>query len=183
MTIETKLTPWTPGVGASSWDDASNYIGDRIDGWFVYSKHRDSDHLVQSNYDVILKALQVVAGEDHSECVREDRVGHWAVGWIEQINVTARAPEAVIRKAEELLERLRDYPALDEDDWSTREYEAAASFWESCSPRERVRMAMEERKRYHWLQKEPVWRFGRMSYGDLSDAGTIGQALSESLRE
>ena len=49
---------------------------------------------------------------------------------------------------------------------------------------QRVRMAMNERARYHWLSKTTVWRFGRMDYSTLAnDGSTIAEALCEHLRE
>jgi hypothetical protein len=184
-TIETTLTRWEPGLGMSAFDDASNYAGDRLDGFYVYAKNRDSGTLVRSNFACILRDLEAAALEAEDDAsVLTPSFGHWACGWVEQIVLKANAPEAVVRKAEEILDNLEDYPIHDERHFSDLEYEEAATYWERLSPRYKVRMAMEERKRYHWLQKEPVWRFGRMSYNDLgNDDSTIAAALCESLRE
>jgi hypothetical protein len=180
-TIETTLTPWKPGLGMTAFDDASNYAGETLNGWFVLSKHRDSDLLSLSNYDETMKRLTAAAKEAGApDCIEEHNFGHWAFGWFEQICLTADTPESVIREAESILNELAEYPALNEHDWSTREGEAAADMWENESPREKVQAAMRERDRHHWLAKEPVWRYGRMSWHDLANHGSeISEALYE----
>lgn len=102
------------------------------------------------------------------------------------ITATISAPpgHAVrLETADKIKGKLEDYPVINESHWSDLEFEEAAEFWESLTPREKVRMAMETRARYHWPDKTPVWRFGRMSYYDLgNDESTIAEALCESLR-
>jgi len=137
---------------------------------------RDSDTLERSNFACMLKAL---GGE--SETVHVVRESHWAVGWVEWIAIHQDDDKA-LRIADKIIAALEDYPVVDEDDWSELEWNEAADFWDSLSPREKVRMAMDERQRYHWLLTEPVWYFGRRSYGDLPD-NTIGRALEETLRQ
>jgi hypothetical protein len=169
--MQTTLTPWRPGLGMTAWDNASNYIGETLKGWFVYSKHRDSDLLTESNFDHILAALNTVAtAAGNPNCIIRPVVNHWAVGWVEQICLTSDAPEPVIREAERLLAALEDYPALDEDDWSEREWDAAANYWDSLSPRDKVREAIDIRDGIHWLAKTPAWPIGRLSFGELANA-------------
>lgn len=176
ISFETTLTPWRPGLGMSAWDDAKNYLGPTLAGWFVYSRHRDSDLLSICNYDVMLEDLQEAAkAAGVPECVTEHDFGHWAVGWVRQIVIGAGAPEPVIRKAEELQAALAD-----EELYSEREWEAAADLWDRQSPREKVQAAMDERSRCHWLATTPVWRFGRMDYADL---GQDGSRIAEYLLE
>lgn len=183
--MRTTLSPWSPGVGLSTWDSASNYAGDRPDGYYVYTTHRDADLLRQSNYDAILKALteaETAANLDYT-CVDEHDFGHWAVGWTRQIVIRPSAPESVIRLAESLLECLEEYPVLDDDDYSEREWTASADYWSGLSPREKVEHAMRERDECHWLAKTPVWRFGRYSWYDLGVKDCeISRALEERVR-
>jgi hypothetical protein len=89
----------------------------------VYSHHRDSGLLDQSNAAAIEKALEAFDGD-----VVAQRHSHWAVGWMEGYvirvfdengNVTA-----AFRRYCELRAKLSDYPILDETDYSQREYDA-----------------------------------------------------------
>lgn len=89
--------------------------------------------------------------------------------------------EKALQIADDIMAKLEDYPVINEDHWSELEYNEVADYWDSLSPREKVDMAMAERKRYHWLQHVPVWRYGRLSYGEFPD-DEIGRALEETLR-
>ena len=90
----------------------------------VYTHNRDSDLLDQSNADAIDEALAPFAdGGD----VRAEHHGHWACGWIDgyaiRVYRNGQITEA-FRTYHELAARLADYPVLDEEDFSRREYEA-----------------------------------------------------------
>ena len=49
---------------------------------------------------------------------------HWACGWIDELMVHEDAPEAVLILAANIHSQLQDYPILDEEDYSRREFEA-----------------------------------------------------------
>ncbi len=184
MTRETTLPAWAPGIGMSALDDSSNYIGERIKAYVVYSKHRDSDLLTQTNFDGILADLESAAEKAGApDSVEVHSFGHWGVGHVDQIMITPDAPDSVFDCAEEALARLADYPVYNESEYSDAEWNAAADYWESLSPRKKVEHAMRERKERHWTAKESVWRFGRLSFSDLANEGsTIGEALYERVR-
>lgn len=136
---------------------------------------RDSDALERSNFACMLSAI---GGE--SETVTVVRESHWAVGWVEWIAIH-QDDGAALQVADQLQERLADYPVIDDEHYSELEWNEAADYWDSLSPRAKVQEAMDVRARYHWLSKEPVWFYGRRSFGDLPD-DTIGRALEERLR-
>ena len=105
--------------------------------WLVLpcAHNRDSDCLTESNFYVAEKMLEKIdpEGNDHSN----ERFGHWANGWFEIIVVRPNTPAA--KEAERIQEKLNDYPVLDEDDFSEREYKAAQETWRNCySERERI---------------------------------------------
>lgn len=188
-TIETTLTPWRPGLGMTAFDGANNYAGETLDGWFVLSQHRDSDAIARSNFECLRRDLEQEAEKAGAAgCVETHSFGHWAVGHVDQIVLTAETPEPVIRFAENALARLADYPIYDDDHASDLEFTEAADYWDSLSPRDKVEWAIDQRKRCHWLKNEPVWHFGRMSYDDLVNANrtpgqaAIARAIEESLR-
>lgn len=90
------------------------------DGWGIgpVGQHRDSDSLERSNFDT---ALQILENEEGAaDDVEVFRFGHWAVGWVEEIGFRLGTPAAA--RAEEIAQRLEDYPVLDEDDFSAREW-------------------------------------------------------------
>jgi hypothetical protein len=98
--------------------------------WLVVptGRNRDSDLLTLSNFDA---ALKMMGGED-DDC-EVHRFGHWANGWFEIIIVKPDTKAATT--AGEIEEALENYPVLDEDDWSLREYEAYVDNVENaCRP-------------------------------------------------
>ena len=145
-------------------------------------QNRDSSALDRSNFAAMLTAL---GGE--SDIVTVVRESHWAVGWVEWIAIEADGSaesDTALQIADELAASLEDYPVLDENAWSELEWEEAACHWDRLSPRDRVQWAMEIRKRYHWLQRAPVWIYGRMDYGALANhESDIAQSLCDALRE
>lgn len=94
--------------------------------WLVapVSHNRDSEHLDESNFAAALKAL---GGE--SETVEVHRFGHWGPGWFEIIIIDP-ADESRVKIAEDIEAALEDYPVLDEEDWSRREYESYTDSWQ-----------------------------------------------------
>jgi hypothetical protein len=88
-------------------------------GWAIgpVGQHRDSDVLDVSNFAVALVAM---GGEgDDVEVVR---FRHWACGWVEEIAFRMGGEAAEI--AHLLSVALEDYPALSDEDFSEREWEA-----------------------------------------------------------
>jgi len=106
---------WSPTCLDPVGLNADSGLGD----FFVFpvSRTRDSDLLTESNFDAALKAL---GGE--SKSVQVHRFGHWGPGWFEIILISPRATKK-LAIAEELICSLSDYPVLDEEDNSRREYE------------------------------------------------------------
>jgi hypothetical protein len=139
----------------------SDYFGATWYGYYpVDGQHRDSGHLDQSNFEGIwaeLEALQsdYTAGPDDLNDNAEGEIldsvvrtvcNHWAVGWVETLYVH-ESNRAALEHADALLERLEDYPVLDDDDLSQREWTAASEYWSNASMRERARILRECRSR------------------------------------
>ena len=99
--------------------------------WVLLLRSRDSSCLEESNFAA---ALAMLGGE--SETCEVHRFSHWACGWFEVI-LAAPEREAEVRA---ILDRIADYPVLDEDDVVRREYESAFETWSGCySALERIR--------------------------------------------
>ena len=123
------------------WKYPRDYIGEDYTGYLVVGigRNRDSGPLENSNYETALAELNKAAlplerDWPHAEVggppVLEVSAKHWAVGWIEYLLVHPDA-KAVVRRARELRAQLEDYPVLDENDFSDREYEEYQENWES----------------------------------------------------
>lgn len=127
---------WAP----TSFDRSGAFLPDR-QHWLVMpvSQTRDSDTLSESNFAAALTAL---GGE--SDTVEVHRFGHWGPGWVEII-IMDPADAARVAVAEELVGRLENYPVLNEDDWSRREYDRAYEWWMACGRRERIRVCAKYR--------------------------------------
>jgi hypothetical protein len=116
------------------WTLPDSYFGEIWPNYYSsgFGQSRDSDDLEQSNFATALKAL---GGE--SETVQVVRESHWAVGWVEWIAIHQDDDKA-LEIADELRDRYENYPVLDDDDWSAREWETVCSAWERSDLRERI---------------------------------------------
>lgn len=118
---------------AGNWQDFNCFCWFRkdeledADNWAViYTHHRDSGLLDQSNAAVIAKAMQPFVDADDSD-VGAEQHSHWACGWIDGYSIrvfrNGEITEA-FRTYHKLAERMDQYPILDEEDFSRREFEA-----------------------------------------------------------
>jgi hypothetical protein len=90
--------------------------------------------LAQSNEQGINEALQQYTEGDDPDVVFECH-SHWAVGHVDGASIRVFRPDGNITDAFRELcrinERLEDYPVLDEEDFSRREYEATLENYSS----------------------------------------------------
>ena len=115
----------------SGWPCA--YWGERGTWYVAAGRSRDSELIEESNWHAILEAL---GGE--SDTVAIERENHWACGWVEHLLIDP-ADTARVQLANELRERIENYPILDEEDYSRREDESCNQIWTECyRPSERV---------------------------------------------
>lgn len=111
------------------WD--SDAQPDDKQNWaIIYTHNRDSCLLEESNAAAIAKALESWAG-DHKDGFDVEHIshGHWAVGHVDGILIRVYREDGqtiteAFGKLHELACSLADYPVLDEDDWSEREFNA-----------------------------------------------------------
>lgn len=108
-----------------SWHRASEL--DSPGDWYItYTHHRDSGLLDQSNAAAIEQALQPFTEGDDPDVVAEHH-HHWGVGWIEGWSIRVFHNGSIteaFRAYHELAQRLDDYPILDDEDYSRRQYDA-----------------------------------------------------------
>jgi hypothetical protein len=114
---------------SSAPDDARNWC-------IVYTEARDSDLVDQSNASVVEAALEPFWDDDSD--VQRERHRHWACGWIDGWAIRVYDQDGSLTPAFEAYAALhcalQDYPLLDEDDFSRREYEAAIDAIENEAP-------------------------------------------------
>ncbi len=100
---------------------------DDPNNWAIfYTHHRDSCLLDQSNASVIEKTMEPFTEADDPDVVFESH-NHWAVGHVDGFSIRVFKDGEITEaftKYHELTERLAEYPVLDEDDYSQREFEA-----------------------------------------------------------
>lgn len=116
---------WQDHGGITGLDGYENYIGENPADMLVMpvSRNRDSGPLDESNFATALKEL---GGE--SDTVQVHSFNHWACGWYELILIDPTDTERVAI-AEQIVERLENYPVLDEDDIDNREYGDFLKSW------------------------------------------------------
>ena len=124
------------------WKYPKDYFGAE---WYDYysagvGQHRDSDCAEQSNFDAMLKLL---GGE--SETVQVVRENHFLVGWVEWIAIH-QDDEKALKIADDAISSLEDYPLLDEEDYSQREWDECERVWsDAYNESERVRYLRKNR--------------------------------------
>lgn len=97
---------------------------DDAEQWcLIYTSNRDSGLLDQSNAAAIEKML-----EPFEDDVISQRHNHWAVGYVDGYAIRVFGQDGKVTDAfakwQEILESLENYPILDDEDHSEREYEA-----------------------------------------------------------
>jgi len=100
---------------------------DDADNWaIIYTHHRESGLLDQSNAQVINTVLEPFTDGDDPDVVMESH-NHWAVGHIDGFSLRVFQDGKItdaFRKYHELAEAMDQYPILDESDYSERELDA-----------------------------------------------------------
>lgn len=112
---------------AGELDEPSNWT-------IVYTHHRDSGLLEESNAAAIENTLRPYLDGDDPDVIEEHH-GHWACGWIDGYAIRVFRNEEVteaFRTYLDVLERLNEYPVLDEEDYCRREYEATLDNFDSA---------------------------------------------------
>ncbi len=119
----------------TGFDPAGAFLPEQQD-WLLapVSQTRDSGPLDLSNFAACLSML---GGE--SETVEVHRFGHWGPGWYEIILIDPADAER-IQIAEGVAEALSDYPVIDEEDFSRREWEDYESGWEDYGREDFLRL-------------------------------------------
>jgi len=90
----------------------------------VYTVNRDSDLLTESNARAIDEIMKPFVDD---ETARAEDHNHWAYGWIRGYSIMVYKDGEIAEAFKAwhgIQERLDNYPVMNEDDWSRREFEA-----------------------------------------------------------
>jgi hypothetical protein len=175
---------------AGNWQDFTCFVWFRdkdvadADQWAViYSHHRDSGLLDQSNAAVIEREMTPFTEGDDPDVVFESH-SHWAVGHIDGFSVRVfkdgKVTEA-FEKYHELAQRMDDYPILDETDYSNREFEATLENIEDAAWRLKNEFVLTEGWEsdvYSWLSDH---RSGEVENTDDQGGYPSQEALKEAV--
>jgi hypothetical protein len=123
----------------SWWGRDEDIVADPAQWGIYHPSHRDSSVLDKCNAAVIEESLQEFIDSDPPTVIATS-FNHWAVGYVDALIVRVYNANGGItpayRKLHELLERLQDYPVLDEERLSADEYEDFQESWSSWGERE-----------------------------------------------
>lgn len=119
--MDTQETTYQPRH-LKRWQLPAYYFGEVWPEYYVFlGRNRDSDNLDNSNFDCALKQL---GGESDTVIVVIEN--HWAVGWVQWIAIH-ESDESSLMLADDIADKLGDYPVLDADDYSEREWKDFSS--------------------------------------------------------
>jgi hypothetical protein len=108
------------------WDRLRE-IDDPDDSAILYTHHRDSGLLDQSNAAAMADAVRSFTESENPDVVFESHA-HWAVGHVDGFSIRVYRDDAItdaFHVYHGLMKRLEAYPVLDESDYGRREYDAA----------------------------------------------------------
>ena len=104
---------------------------------------RDSSLIERSNWNSFITRLDEI-GSERAACYEIIHCRHWSCGWIDFLVINPRNIK-MIELAEEILEKLEDYPVIDDDNYYQMLYNKTAEFWNSCGIEERIKYAKRAR--------------------------------------
>ena len=134
----------------------SAYWGQKGNWLVVMTTNRDADCLTRSNFRSMVqllggKATDGAKGscEINSNLAIEEAT-HWACGWVQYLVLNPAAGE-LVQTAKENLQRLENYPVLDEEDFSNLEMEEANEIWANCyRPSERLEYIRKHKSQFEF---------------------------------
>jgi len=151
------------------WTRPDSYWGAEWHDFYVFlSQHRDSDSLTRSNFTCALDKLGESKSCQWGETVQVVRENHWAVGWVEWIAIH-ESDLSAIDKANKMLNKIDEYPVLNEDHWSNLEFDEATRYWQTMALCDRVDLCRDA---------EVSIFAARRDYIPMDDSGFIYERLT-----
>ena len=131
---------WDGKLGGSGsnvmfWDrERANSLMNWIVAPVINTRDTSDGSLQKSNWETLKKWLKKNSPEGRGWSI--ESFGHWACGYYEII--IAKPGTKAYKIVEKASEKMEDYPALDDFDWSNCEYEAAEECWTHLSIKDRM---------------------------------------------
>jgi len=118
------------------FDARGAFLDEDRQGWLIVpvSRTRDSGILSNSNFETAEKMLDDIDSE--RESFETHSFGHWGPGWFEIMIVAPNSRAASI--AAEIGDALENYPVLNDEDYSRREYEGTIASWDASMLCDRI---------------------------------------------
>lgn len=160
------------------WTHPQYYIGEVWPDYYSagVGQSRDSDALERANFKAMLDSLGGEASDDETgdPLVTIVRESHWAVGWVEWIAIHESNTTA-LEIADNEMERLANYPVLDEELYSQIEDDDCAETWANCyDPHERLKYLRDHMGRISRRAGSNIFRLARAAVkGDWSAAANL----------
>jgi hypothetical protein len=133
-----------------SWSCFLSYretdVSDSENWAIIYTHNRDSGLLAQSNAQAISQALESFTSGADPDVVLDSH-SHWAVGHVDGFSIRVcrdRRITDAFRSYHSLMDRLGEYPIVDESHYGRREYEAALENLEDAAWRIKSRYRLPE---------------------------------------
>lgn len=131
-------------LNKTKWSKPDSYFGHNPEGDFVlYSLAGNMAQILdESNFECFKSAMEkaeksLPPDDDREQLVTTWRASHWACGSVTYLMLSKAAPDDLKQAAEDILEGLAQYPVVNEDDYSERQYNAAGEYWDSLSAEEK----------------------------------------------
>lgn len=162
------------------WQSDSNYLGTEYTDYYIVACKSDSDQTVlqESNFAVALEELGGASDTVICACFK-----HFACGYFDLLLVH-ESDDKALELADELVDRINNYPVLDDDDYSERElnrYDEAINSWaydDACDMLgiEGDELKPENRERIQKACMDCFWYFGETHIRE----GKLWDSLKES---
>ncbi len=177
---------------AGNWQRFNSFVWRRskdiadADRWaIIYTHHRDSGLLDQSNAAFIAKAMAPFTEGDDPNVVMESH-SHWAVSHIDGFSIRVFNRQGEITEAfakyHELAEAMDQYPILDESDYSERELEATLENIEDAAWRLKIEFDLPDGwawQVYDWLSDHRSGEIENVSdQGGYPGEGALREAFA-----
>ncbi len=128
-------------VAAGNWRKFDSFrwyrvVNDPGDWTIVYTRNRDSSLIAQSNAKAIDDAMEPYTEGENPDAVCEHH-SHWLCGWVDGYAIRVYRDGQItdaFKAYYDIVRRLADYPILDDDDYSRREYDATLENIENNRP-------------------------------------------------
>ena len=135
-------------LNETKWATPDSYFGYNPTGEYcVYAITRDESIMGHVNFDMMKESLVREARFNKCEgSVYTWTAAHWGCGHVEYLMVKQNAHKKVLTLASEFLQALAEYPCLDDEKYSERQYDDIYAYWKNETIEARIQWIHESTK-------------------------------------